>query len=134
MLVADWHLHSLPLAGLPPVTVPINLEETQEAASVTSKSVETERIPPIGSSDDPCIDWSNIDVERFVVPEDKAERQRLLRAIRDEFAVRLNRQKQYVIAVYFKRQDMARPDPASVKTDKLIELMKRFPIVRSLKR
>lgn len=120
--------------GLPPVMVRFNLEEAQEAALGIVKSVATQGIPPNFSSDVSYIDWSNIDVESFMVPEDKAERQRLLRAIRDEFSVRQKRQEQYVIAVYFKGQEIAPPDPKSVETDKLIDLMKRFPIVRPLKR
>lgn len=101
---------------------------------MAKKHDDFERVPPTVRCGDSYVDWDGIDVDSFVVPEDKAERQRLLRAIRDEFAVRQKRQKRYLTAVYFKGQDIARPDPTSVETDKLIDLMKRFPIVRSLKR
>ncbi len=118
--------------GLPPVIVPVNLEEAEEVALVTEKSVETERVPPIFSRDDGSIDWANFDVESFVVPADKVERQRLLRAIRDEITDRQNRQEHYVVAVCFKGQHVDPPDPRSVEIDKLLDLMERFPIVRPL--
>ena len=124
-------LRALVPTGLPPVIVPVNLEETEEVALVTEKSVETGRVPPIFSRDDDYIDWANIDLESFVVPADKVERQRLLRAIRDEITDRQNRQEHYVVAVCFKGHHVDPPDPKSVEIDKLLDLMERFPIVRS---
>lgn len=80
------------------------------------------------------IDWNEIDVDGFEIPTGKADRLKLLRVIRDELTVRIERNKAYVIAKHFEKRIVPPPDPATFRTDALLKLMTRFPIVRPHKR
>lgn len=95
---------------------------------MTNQSVETAEEHANGYT---RVDWANIDIESVVVPEDRGERRRLLRSIIIEIGGRIRRHKDYVDAVYFKGLKMLPPDPKSIDSSELIDLMKRFPVVRS---
>ncbi|MGO4355152.1 hypothetical protein AB4Z25_24865 [Rhizobium sp. RAF36] len=101
---------------------------------MSDKVISADQFPTSATCDFGNIDWNEIDVDGFEIPTGKADRQKLLRVIRDELTVRIERHKAYVIAKHFEKRSVSPPDPATIRTDGLLNLMTRFPIVRSHKR